>query len=457
MATLPKRLLESPAGFPDMGPAEAIVQARVLDIIRKHYERAGYAPLETPLVERSQILTAKAGGETQKQIYALRLLNPAEGGSDEKDLALRFDLTVPFARFAAANYGKGKILFPLRRYAIGPVVRGERPKKGRYRQFIQADIDVIGDGSLSIYHDSEMVGIVAGIFEELAVGPFTLRLNNRKVLVGFLRSLGCDSEDKVKEALASVDDMEKVGHDATVERLVRNGLDENGAREILQLLTEKRSTNEALAMIKSKQFDASYQEGVAELEALVRDVRQLGVSEDQFRVDPSLARGLDYYTGTVYEGYLHALPGLTVVAGGRFDNLAAHFIDKHLPGVGISIGVSRLVSLLIDAKLMSTNVSTVAPVLITTALDLAGHSGLYLDQARQLRSAGIATEIYLEQHQKNNLGKQMQFAHRRGFRIVLITGEDELKNRVVAVRDMKAGEQHVVSQEMLVETVKSML
>lgn len=455
MSKISKQLLKSPAGFEDLTPAEAITQARVLDIIRANYERAGYAPLETPIVERSAILTAKAGDETQKQIYALRLLNPSPGTEgDAKDLALRYDHTVPLARFVAANAGRGIIQFPFRRYAIGPSFRGERATRDRYRQFIQADIDAIGDGELSYLHDAEMVSVVVGIFEELQVGDFTIRVNNRKVLWGFLKALGCDSETAVANALAIVDDLLKVGHDATVQALVGLGLASDKARELLQVLTTTASTDETLAMLGAKSFDDEYETGVNELKRVVEAIRHLGVAERRFCVDPSLARGLNYYTGTVYEGSLNTYPDLSIVGGGRFDNLAGSFTDQHLPGVGISIGVTRLVSRLIDLKLLSSRVSTVAPVLVTTALDLDEHYALYLRQASELRTAGIATEIYLE---KKNLGKQMQFADRRGFTVVVITGTSEQAAGTVIVRNLRTGNQETVPQDQLVVAVQRAL
>lgn len=453
MATLSKRLLQNPSGFPDLGPGEAIALRRMLDVIRVQYERAGYSPIETPLVERPEVLTAKAEGEISAQVYGLRLMNPGpDAPDDSKDLALRFDQTVPLARFVASNYGT--LSFPFRRYVIGPVFRGERPKDGRYRQFIQADIDVIGDGTLNLLHDAEMVGVIAGIFTELAIGPFTIRIGNRKILQGLLLSAGIP-EEKISSASGVIDRIEKVGRTRVIEMLVELGIEESKAANLVTLLTAGGTTDDTLAALKECEYGPLFAEGVAELEKVVEGIRQLSVSEEYFRVDISIARGLDYYTGTVYETRFDAYPDLgSIASGGRYDNLASVFTDRHLPGVGISIGVTRLLLRLIKAGLMKADATTIAPVIVTTAEGVEENSGIYLAQAARLRSAGIATEVYLVNRQ---LGKQMQFADRRGFTIAVITRQENIANGTVVVRNLKTGDQREIQDAKLVETVQEML
>jgi histidyl-tRNA synthetase len=453
MSNFPKRLLQNPSGFPDLGPGEAIALRRMLDIIRTQYERAGYVPIETPLVERPEILAAKAEGEIRAQVYGLRLMNPGPDASDDaKDLALRFDQTVPLARFVASNYGT--LAFPFRRYVIGPVFRGERPKDGRYRQFIQADIDVIGDGSLNLLHDAEMVSVITGIFTELGIGPFTIRIGNRKILQGLLQSVGLP-EERVSSASGAIDKIDKIGHGKVIELLIEMGIQEEDARNLIALLTNNRTTNETIAELKERDHGPLYADGVTELEKVVAGIRQLGVPEERFRVDISIARGLDYYTGTVYETRFDAYPDLgSIASGGRYDDLASTFTDRNLPGVGISIGVTRLLLRLIKAGLMKADATTIAPVIVTTAEGVEENGGIYLAQAGRLRAAGISTEVYLVNRQ---LGKQMQFADRRGFTIAVITREENIAGGTVVVRNLKTGDQREVADEKLVETVQEML
>lgn len=474
-----RRLVERPiSGFPEFGPDTAIAMARVVDTIRAHYERAGYSPLVSPLVERVPILSAKADGEIKHQVYGMTLLNPPEkkaagnNGSiqaspgHEKDddaednlvgFGLRFDHTVQLARYVAAKYGGDQIRFPFRRYAIGPVFRGEQPKDGRSRQFTQADIDAIGDGTISFLHDSEMVRIVSDIFEELAIGPFTMRFNNRKVLEGILRSFNCDTDAKVNAARRIIDKVDD-GFDKTVMLLAGMGVE--SGRQLLELYKAKRSSADWLNELTTKNYDSGFKEGVAELELVYDGIRKFRVPEERVELDPMLARGLDYYTSTVFEARLDAHPDLSIAGGGRYDNLAEQFVDHHLPGVGISIGVTRLVSRLINKGLLQADSSTIAPVLITT-LDLKTHAEEYFAMARELRDAGVAAEIYLNEAK---LGKQLDHANHRGFAVAVIAGSNEFSHTengepdpLVTVRDMNKGDQLKVPRRDLVATVKAML
>lgn len=453
MADFPKQLLVSPSGFPDLPPGQAIALNRMVDVIRKHYERAGFVPIETPLVERTEVLTAKAEGEIRTQMYGLRLLNPSEGEDDTKELALRFDQTVPLARFVAAQ--QRALSFPFRRYVIGPVFRGERPRDGRYRQFIQADIDVIGDGTLSTFHDAEMVSVIHGLFSELSIGSFVVRINNRKILQGALSFAGIGSKKAASEALGAIDRLEKVGREAVMESLQKLNIEKKAAEELLAFLTMKGTTDEMLSALKAKTFAEPYQEGVTELEQVVQAVRMLGVPEDCFCVDLSIARGLDYYTGTVYETRLNAHEDLgSIASGGRYENLAEAFTSKKLPGVGISIGVTRLLLRLIKQNLMAADTLTVAPVLVTTAAGVEEGNGAYFSYAARLREANIPTELYLE---AKPLDKQLQFADRRGFTLAIIANKEQLEQGTVIVKQLKTRTQQEVSSEDLVTTVQNLL
>jgi histidyl-tRNA synthetase len=451
MADFPKQLLASPSGFPDLGPAEAIAQARLLDTIRRHYELAGFSPIETPLVERPEILFAKVEGEIKTEVYGLRLLHAAEGADDTKELALRYDLTVPLARFIATHYRE--VAFPFRRYAIGPVFRGERAKEGRYRQFIQADIDVIGDGELAQAHDAEIVAVITKLFTELNIGGFTIRINNRKVLAGLIRGAGLSEDGAIAQAMRIIDRLEKVGRAEIIAALIKIGMEDSRAQALVEALTAKRSTAETLAHLAGQELDSGYQEGVAELEEMVRAIRALGVPEERFRLDLSIARGLDYYTGTVYETTLDDHPELgSIASGGRYADLAGSFIDRPLPGVGISIGVSRLLYRLIKLGLIEASASTTTQVLVTTA----ERSSLdtYLHYAAALREAGIPCEIYLAE---KALDKQLSFADRKGFLLAVIAKQENLAAGTLVIRNLKSGEQQEIVASDLVSTIKNLL
>lgn len=445
--------MQAPSGFPDLSPKVAIAQTHMLDVIRGEFERAGYSPLETSLVERPEVLLAKGGGEISTQVYALRRLNVAPGeDTDAKDLALRFDHTVPLARFVATN--RHDLSFPFRRYSIGPVFRGERAKNGRYRQFTQADIDVIGEESLSLMHDAEMVSVIDAIFTKLAIGPFTIRIGNRKVLGGILEATGLDQKD-LKAALATIDRLEKDGVKETVTALAAYGIERSKAEDLIELLTSTENTDAVLASLKEKAYGPLFSEGLDELTRVVAAIRTAGVPENHFRIDISIARGLDYYTGTVFETRFDAHQELgSIASGGRYEDLASTFTKRRLPGVGISIGVTRLLLRLIEAKLVPADTSAVAKVLVTTALGAESHASVYLDQARRLREAGVPTEVYLEE---KPLEKQLKFADQKGFTLALITEKEDVAKHVVVVKEFKTGTKHEVPVKDLVTTVQKLL
>ena len=433
MAEVSKQLLEDISGFPTLTPGEALAQNRLLDVIRRHYERAGYAPLETPLVERPEILSAKSEGEITTQIYGLRLLNPEEGADDAKDLALRFDHTIPLARYIATH--SREIAFPFRRSAIGKVLRGERAKDGRYREFMQADIDAVGAGELSPLHDAEMVAVIAEIFSELGVGPFTIRINNRKVLASIIRHMG-GSEESIPALMRVIDHLEKVGKEKTAAALAAIGMKDESANQMLDFLLAKRSPEETLAALE--QTETSGREELAEV---IKGIEALGVPPERYTIDLSIARGFDYYTGSVFETILDNHPDLgSVASGGRYDDLASAFSSEKYPGVGISIGVTRLLLRLIKAGLIKTDIQTPARVLITTAEP--GALATYLNYAKELRAAGVNAELYLED---KPLDKQLAFADKKGFPFALIAKREHLDKQVIILRDLKTGDQKELS------------
>jgi len=437
------------SGFPEFLPNEQIRFNTMMEVIRRNYERVGAVPIETPAVERIETLTAKGGNE--KEIYALRRL-AAEESDDGTELALRFDLTVPMARFVVQH--AGHLTFPFRRYQMQPVWRGERPQAGRYRQFYQCDIDIVGDGALGLVNDAEMPVVIDRIFTELAIGRFVISVNNRKILTGFLSSVGLTSDAQISAALKIVDSMEKVGTERTKTDLRELQLNDGGIDRLITFFSAKHSTDETLAFLQEHLTNDTIRMGVDELTTVVAYMRQMGMPEDHFRIDTSIARGLDYYTGTVYETRLVAHPALgSICSGGRYDTLLRTLgADRDMPGVGISIGLTRLFPRLVEAGVLSVGPATVAPVLVTTmATDYLPH---YLQFGAALRNAGINTEIFTE---PKKLSAQMKYAHRKGFGVVVIAGEHELTSGTVLLRRLSDGEQVQVTQADLVLTVKQFL
>lgn len=437
------------SGFPEFTPPKQILFNRVMRLIQRHYESVGAVPIETPAVERIETLVAKGGNE--KEIYALRRL-AGEDGEDSKELALRFDLTVPLARYVVQH--AADLTFPFCRSQMQPVWRGERPQAGRYRQFYQCDIDVIGDGSLSLLNDAEMPVVINGIFTELRIGRFIILVNNRKVLTGFLASIGLETASAVGAAMKIVDSLEKIGTQEAHRQLKELGVGGNEIDRLVEFFSISLTTNETLAFLRDSIANEEMRQGVDELETVVGYMRMLGLPETNFRVDPSIARGLDYYTGTVYETRLLAHPGLgSICSGGRYDNLLRTLgADRDLPGVGISIGLTRLLPRLIDAGILQVGPATVAPVLVTT-MD-SEQIDRYLAFGAALRAAGLNTEIYKE---PKKLAVQMKYANRKGFDVVVIAGEQEFADGTVIVRRLVDGEQALIPQADLATTVKRFL
>lgn len=442
MAKLNKRDLQRPSGFPDLSPEQAIAIRDATSIIREEYELAGFSPLTTSIVERPEVLTAKNDGEILNQIYGLRLLNPATDSQDDsKDLALRFDHTVPLARYVASLYHE--LEFPFRRYAIGAVFRGERPKDGRYRQFTQADIDIIGSGSLDLLHDAEMVAVIARIFSRLDVGQFTVRIGHRKVLQGLLQAVGLNEEELQAKALQEIDRLEKIGRKKVTKNLCGIGMSEANADALLQQL----ETTDLSTLANLATTNPLLQEGVEELVEVLKGIEAHAVDASHYQLDLTIARGLAYYTGTVYETRLDSNPGLgSIASGGRYENLTGAFSNHRLPGVGISIGVTRMMKRLIQAGIYPADRKTVAPVLVAQATSSPEMRIEALKVAAMLRQERIATEVYVD---AARLSKQLQFADRRGFTWVVILGIPDMEAGHVALRKLATGEEERVPIRLL--------
>ncbi|MGE5299262.1 MAG: histidine--tRNA ligase [Acidobacteriota bacterium] len=417
--TTPRR----PSGFNEYLPAEQIEFNRLLDIIRGTYEKYGYSPIDTPDLELSEVLLAKGGGETEQQIYRF------ERGKN--DLSLRFDLTVPLARYAAEH--EGQLVFPFRRYHIGKVHRAERAQAGRFREFYQCDIDVIGSESPII--DAEFPAVINEIFEQFGFGEFTIRLNNRLVLNGFFEGIGL--ADVSAEVLRAIDKMEKISREELVSELAKIGLTELQIGKVLAFTEITGTNDEILEALEALGINNEhYSDGVAKLRQLVTALRTMQVPEKRFTIDLRIARGLDYYTGTVYETILNDLPGVgSVCSGGRYDDLAGNYTNTRLTGVGISIGLSRLFYKLLEAGVIKPTQQSLAEVIVIPLDDIA--TVRTLEVAAVLRASNTATIVYTE---PGTMKKKFRYADRMGCRYVIVIGENELANGTLSIKDMQSGE-----------------
>ena len=424
MAKMTPRTL---SGFMELLPQPQQQMERMMQILRETYALYGFTPLDTPIIEASEVLLAKGGGETEKQIYRFQ--------KGDADLALRFDLTVPLAKYVALH--GGELSFPFRRYQIGKVYRGERAQRGRFREFYQADIDVIGDGKLDITNEAEIPSIIYQTFTRLGLKRFQIRVNNRKILNGFYAMLGLTEQSGA--IMRTVDKLDKIGPDKVRELLLSDcGLREDQAAEILKFIAITGSNAEVLAALEGymgrhELFDT----GLSELKTVVKYLADFGVPEENFAVDLTIARGLDYYTGTVYETTLLDHPEIgSVCSGGRYDNLAEYYTDRQLPGVGISIGLTRLFYVLGEQGMLNLDLPTApADVLVLPMTeDLAPAISL----STRLRGAGVRTQLYTEQ---KKFKAKMNYADNIGVPYVIFLGDDEIAAGVVACKDMKTGEQ----------------
>lgn len=395
----------------------------MMEILRRTYSLYGFTPLDTPLIESSEILLAKGGGETEKQIYRFT--------KGDADLSLRFDLTVPLAKYVAMNYGQ--LTFPFRRYQIGKVYRGERAQRGRFREFYQADIDIIGDGKLDIINEAEIPSIIYKTFTALGLDRFVIRVNNRKILNGFFAILGIG--DKAKDVMRTIDKLEKIGRDAVKEILVETY---NVASDAADRLLDTLENPDPLAELsKYKGQNEIFDLGVSELETVAKYMSAFGVPEKYFAIDLTIARGLDYYTGTVYETAMLDHPEIgSVCSGGRYDNLAEYYTDRQLPGVGISIGLTRLFFVLEDQGYLNDELLTApADVLILPMTNDLSHA---ISLATTLRNNGVRTQIHCEQ---KKFKAKISYADKLKIPYVIFLGEDEIAKQAATVKDMRTGEQ----------------
>ncbi len=413
------------SGFMELMPAEQLQFEKIKSVLEETYRLYGFVPLDTPVLEASEILLAKAGGETEKQIYRFE--------KGDSDLTMRFDLTVPLAKYVAMH--AGELAFPFRRYQIGKVYRGERAQRGRFREFYQADIDVIGDGALSLSNDAEIPSLINTVFTKLGLDDFTIRLNNRKVLNGFYGMLGLS--DKAGDIMRTVDKLDKMGKEKVVEELQTYGLSDAQCDEILAFMAITGSNADVIAALEARcGKNEIYDAGVAELREVIRLIGTFGVPEAHYRIDLSIARGLDYYTGTVYETTMNKHPEIgSICSGGRYDNLAGYYTKRSLPGVGISIGLTRLFFILSDKKYITEGVTAPADLLIAPMVE---DMGAVLAVAAQFRAGNVRTQVQFED---GKLKAKLNYANRMNIPYVLFVGEDEINSGNFTLKDMVSGEQ----------------
>ncbi|MBR2048862.1 MAG: histidine--tRNA ligase [Oscillospiraceae bacterium] len=421
------------SGFMELLPANQAQMERIMNILRTTYASYGFAPLDTPIIEDAQILLAKGGGETEKQIYRFQ--------KGDSDLAMRFDLTVPLAKYVALHYND--LAFPFRRYQIGKVYRGERAQRGRFREFYQADIDIIGDGKLDILNEAEIPSIIYNIFNRFGLKRFQIRVNNRKILNGFYAMLGLSEQSG--EIMRTVDKLDKIGAEKVKAILMTDcGLSEENADEILKFIAITGTNAEVIAALEGYQGrNEIFDLGLGELKAVTANLAAFGVPEENFAVDLTIARGLDYYTGTVYETTLLDHPEIgSVCSGGRYDNLAGYYIDKSLPGVGISIGLTRLFYVLDEQGLLNpdqNNAPADALVIPMTADPAAA-----ISLAQSLRAKGVRVQVYGEQ---KKFKQKMAYANKLGVPFAVLLGEDEIAEGKCALKNMRTGQQVTVTAE----------
>ena len=415
------------SGFMELLPAAQEQMERIMQTLRETYALYGFYPLDTPVLEASEVLLAKGGGETEKQIYRFQ--------KGDTDLSMRFDLTVPLAKYVALNYGQ--LTFPFRRYQIGKVYRGERAQRGRFREFYQADIDIIGDGQLDIINEAEIPSIIYKTFSRLGLKRFKIRINNRKVLSGFFAMLGLS--DKASDVMRTIDKLEKIGPDKVREILTEDcGATSEQADEILKFITIEGGTQGILEALKGYEGkNETLDQGISELTTVATYMEGFGVPADHFEIDLTIARGLDYYTGTVYETTMLDHPEIgSICSGGRYDNLAEYYTDKKLPGVGISIGLTRLFFVLQDKDYLNQNPpASPADVMI---LPMTGEVGPAIELATRLRDNGIRVQLHCE---KKKFKAKITYADKLAIPYVIFMGEDEIKNNVVALKELATGEQ----------------
>ena len=429
------------SGFMELQPDKQVQMDKMRAVLAETYARYGFTPLDTPAIEAAEVLLAKGGGETEKQIYRFT--------KGESDLALRFDLTVPLAKYVAANYGQ--LTFPFRRYQIGKVWRGERAQRGRFREFYQADIDIIGDGALDILNEAEIPAIIYDTFTRLGLHRFRIRVNNRKVLNGFFAILGLS--EQAGDVLRTIDKLDKIGADKVRALLTDTcGVTAEQADEILRFIACPGTSADKLAFLEQyRGRNETFDTGLDELRTVVGYLPAFGVPEENFELDLTIARGLDYYTGTVYETVLLDHPEVgSICSGGRYDDLAGYYTNKSLPGVGISIGLTRLFYILQEQNMISDAVLTApADVLI---LPMTDDLSAAVSLAAMLRAGGLRVQFYSE---KKKFKAKIGYADKLGIPFVIFLGEDEIAQNVCALKNMDTGEQEAVTQAAALETIRA--
>ena len=426
------------AGFMELLPDEQILFDQMKDKIEETYKKFGFLPIDTPIIESSEVLLAKAGGETEKQIYRFN--------KGDADLSLRFDLTVPLAKYVAKNYGN--LSFPFRRYQIGKVYRGEKAQKGRYREFYQCDIDIIGDGELDIINDAELPSVIYTLFKELGFNDFTIKINNRKILNGLFESLSKKDVESI-EILRIIDKIDKIGKQAVIEGLEKINLSNEDINKIIEFIGIQGTTDEILEQISNLSIESeTYKIGVNEIKEVVKYIRMFGIPEENFIVDLTIARGLDYYTGTVYETFLNDYRELgSICSGGRYENLSENYINKKLPGVGISIGLTRLFFKLNELNIIKADKKSISDILIIPMIEDLQKP---VEIANQLRKIGVNTEIYLN---NKKIKAKMKYADKLKIPYVLIIGEDEIQQNSVKIKNMSTGEENLISSDELIDYI----
>jgi histidyl-tRNA synthetase len=425
-------------GFMELLPNEQIKFNKMKKTIENSYEKFGFLPLNTPIIEASEVLLAKAGGETEKQIYRFT--------KGDNDLSLRFDLTVPLAKFVAQNMNS--LTFPFRRYQIGKVFRGERPQQGRFREFYQADIDIIGDGSLNVINDAEIPSIIYSTFKNLGFDNFVIKINNRKILSGFFENLNLSN--KVTDILRIIDKLDKIGIDLVKEELRKYEIDEESINKIISFINIVGTNDDIINKLKLLDINNSkFEEGIKEIEDVVKYIRIFGVPENNFNIDLTIARGLDYYTGTVYETILNDYPQIgSVCSGGRYDDLAEYYTDRKLPGVGVSIGLTRFFYQLNKIGFFEDKESYISKVLVISMSEDIGYA---LNVTTKLRLNGINTEF---DNTDKKLKNKLNYANKLNIPYVIFIGEDEILNNNVTIKNMESGEQKTLSLDEVIEILK---
>ena len=433
-----KTVAKTLPGFMELLPQEQVLFNQMKEKIQKTYEKFGFLPIDTPVIESTEVLLAKAGGETEKQLYSFT--------KGDSNLTLRFDLTVPLAKYVAIH--SNELSFPFRRYQIGKVYRGERAQRGRFREFYQCDIDVIGDGELNIINDAEIPSIMYTVFKELGLENFTIRINNRKILNGLFESI--NAKDVAVDIMRIIEKIEKIGEEKVKQELKELNIPEESVEQVIKFIRINGTTDEKLQELENLNINnETYLEGVKELKDVIKYIRAFRVPEPCFTVDVSIARGLDYYTGTVYETFLNDYKSIgSICSGGRYNNLSEYYTDKKLPGVGMSIGLTRLFFILNDMNLIKVQRKSISKVLVVSMVSDLSQA---IETANKLREAGINTEVYFDD---KKIKAKFKYADKLRIPYVIVIGEDEIKSGTLTLKNMETGEQVGKTIEEIIELMK---